>query len=82
MAKIKIVDLPKDKKVSKEEMKNVFGGQYVIANLAPTTSFITRPTYVTRGFTSFVPSSGGYAASGCGCMGMSQDPAECMMLPR
>ncbi|MBI5057513.1 MAG: hypothetical protein HZB61_12945 [Nitrospirae bacterium] len=26
MAKIKIKDLPKDKKVSKEELKKVFGG--------------------------------------------------------
>ena len=28
MAKIKIVDLPKDKKISEEEMKKVFGGKY------------------------------------------------------
>ncbi|GEM_PF-5718155 len=28
MAKIKIMDLPKDQKISKEEMKNIMGGTF------------------------------------------------------
>jgi len=33
--RIKIKDLPKDKKISREEMKKVFGGYYFPATLPP-----------------------------------------------
>jgi len=42
MAKIKIVDLPQNKKVSKEEMKSVFGGMSRFGSLRSASKLAVR----------------------------------------
>ena len=37
MVRIKIKDLPRDRKISREEMKKVFGGYYFPAPMTPQT---------------------------------------------
>jgi len=66
--------------VSREEMKHVMGG--VTYSMVPSPYTIFRPVINPRPLVPFfnVP-SGGEEAKKCGCMGMPQDPAECMMQP-
>lgn len=81
MPRIKIKDLPHNLEVSKEEMKRVVGGRSFTMVSTPMTIFnpIPNPGPFVPFFT--VP-SGGEEAAKCGCMGMPQDPQECVMLPR
>ena len=80
MARIKIKDLPKDMKVSKEEMRKIRGGLLQVASKSSSISRIvpTYPTYTgTLTYIGWTPPHQDMA--GCGCMGMSQDPKT--MLP-
>jgi hypothetical protein len=82
MPRIKIKDLPHNLEVSKEEMKRVVGGLSYARISTPMTIFNPMPN--PRPLVPFfsVPSGeGDEMSSKCGCMGMPQDPAECMLAP-
>ena len=74
MARIKIKDLPKDMKVSREEMKKIRGG-YTMIYRSPLTSYFasSQPLVYTGQLTPINWGTPQYQ-SACGCMGMSQDP--------
>jgi len=81
MPRIKIKDLPHNLEVSKEEMKRVVGGRSFTLVSTPYT--IYSPTPNPGPLVPFFGVPGiPQEASGCGCMGMAQDPAECMVQPR
>jgi hypothetical protein len=80
MAKIKIKDLPKSMKVSKSELKNVKGG-YLRVSYSYYSAYQPLTMYPTSGLSFIGWGSADQMAGKCGCMGMPQDPAECMLAP-
>lgn len=84
MARIKIKDLPKDMKVSKEEMRKIRGGYYydtmsfqVSGTYYPyLTSYFAQPTVSNVYTGALTPIRWGTPVDStpCKCMGMSQDP--------
>ena len=79
MARIKINDLPQSMKVSREELKKVTGGLTMISSSY--TTYLSPIRSIQRLPLSPIAWPSTQEASGCGCMGMAQDPAECMMEP-
>lgn len=84
MARIKIKDLPKDMKVSKEEMRKVMGGlEYALRSsiiaysASPPTSGAIRYQGAIQPINWGTPQ---YKQEDCKCMGMSQDP-KTQLLP-
>jgi hypothetical protein len=77
MAKIRIKDLPKNAKISQQELDKVRGGYYTLASYTPTRYVVSYPTRVTAPITAInwgTPSE----ETKCKCMGMPQDPVEFM----
>ena len=85
MARIKIKDLPKDMKVSKDEMRKIMGGLELGLRSSIITYSASPPTFGTplryQGELTYhswgVPQ---YQDPPCKCMGMGQDP-KTEMLP-
>lgn len=75
MARIKIQDLSKGTKVSKEMLKSVRGGYYTLARYPTTYTYASRyPTMVTGIPITAVNWGEPEEAKKCKCMGMPQDP--------
>jgi hypothetical protein len=71
MARIKINDLPKGMEISEEELNTVRGGALTFS-IYQATRFAEPLTQMFP--VQFVATIRPPAATGCGCMGMSQDP--------
>jgi len=80
MARVKIKDLPKGMKVSREEMRKISGGFELAvrrSNIASTSPPLTfNISGMTPVFQNWVPQE----MAGCACMGMGQNP-KTEMLP-
>jgi hypothetical protein len=76
MPRIKIKDLPRDMKVSREEMKKISGGILSISS-SYKNIMASYPTRYPTGTLTYYPYSSSppvYYSEDCKCMGMAQDP--------